>query len=292
MGVVVVGTSFGCITHVRALRAAGLEVVALVGRDPDRTAERAARFEVPHATTSLAEALALPDVDAVTVATPPHTHCALVLEALDAGKHVVCEKPFAADLDQAHRMLAAAETAGIVHLLGTEFRWATGQALMARLVAQGAIGDPRLATFLLHIPLLADPAAEVPEWWSDAGQGGGWLGAQATHVIDQIRATLGEIDGVSATLRVLADRDWTAEDTLHRPLPAAERWARRPAGDRRRLGVDPAGQPGGRFVRHGVGRGRHRVAGRRHRDPHRRGARRPRSPAVGPAAQRPPRHVL
>src|SRR5437588_12463889 len=84
-GVVVVGTSFGCLTHVRALRAAGFEVHALVGRDPEKTAERAKRFEVPNALTSLVEALELPGVDAVTVATPPHTHASIVLDAVAAG---------------------------------------------------------------------------------------------------------------------------------------------------------------------------------------------------------------
>ena len=70
--VAVVGTGFGCLTHVRALRAAGLEVTALVGRDPNKTAERAGRFDVPNPCTSLAEALLF--ADAVTVATPPHAH--------------------------------------------------------------------------------------------------------------------------------------------------------------------------------------------------------------------------
>ena len=65
----------------RALRAAGFEVVGLVGRDPEKTAERAERFEVPSGLTSLDEALALPGVDAVTVATPPHTHASIVLDA-------------------------------------------------------------------------------------------------------------------------------------------------------------------------------------------------------------------
>ena len=212
IGVVVVGTAFGVLTHVRALRAAGLPVVALVGRDPKKTAERAARFGIPFATTSLGEALALPGVRAVTIATPPHTHAKVALEAIRAGKHVLCEKPFAKDAREARRLLAAAEKAGIVHLLGTEFRWATGQALLARVVASGRIGRPRLATFLLHAPMLADPSAEVPEWWSDASQGGGWLGAYATHVVDQIRTTLGEFEGVSAALPVVAERDWTADD--------------------------------------------------------------------------------
>jgi predicted dehydrogenase len=209
---VVVGTSFGVLTHVRALQAAGFEVAALVGRDARKAAERAARFGVPHATTSLAGALALPGVRAVTVATPPHTHAALALEAIRAGKHVLCEKPFARDAREARRMLAAAEKAGVVHLLATEFRFATAQALLARAVAGGLVGRPRLATFLLHAPMLADPKSEVPEWWSDAAAGGGWLGAYAPHLVDQVRTTLGEFEGVSAALPRVAERDWTAED--------------------------------------------------------------------------------
>jgi predicted dehydrogenase len=97
-------------------------------------------------------------------------------------------------------------------MLGTEFRFAPGQALLARAVRDGAIGEPRLASFLLHIPLLADPAAIVPDWWRDAGQGGGWLGAQASHVVDQVRTTLGEFESVSASLPHVADHGWTAED--------------------------------------------------------------------------------
>ena len=213
----VVGTGFGCLTHVRALRAAGFDVVALVGQDPERTAERAKRFDIPHSFTSLTAAVAGSGVDAVTIATPPHSHAGLVLESVAAGKHVVCEKPLARDAPEARALLAAAEAAGVVHLLGADFRWATAQALVARVVAEGAIGEPRLAAFLLHIPLLADPAASVPAWWSDTRQGGGWLGAHASHVIDQIRVTLGEFAGVSAALPQLADRAgdraWTAEDT-------------------------------------------------------------------------------
>jgi predicted dehydrogenase len=212
-GVVVVGTGFGCLTHIRALRDAGFDVVGLVGRDPARTAERAARFDVPQASTSLEEALAARGVVAVSIATPPHTHAPLVLQCVAAGKHVLCEKPFARDADEARTMLRAAAAAGVVHLLGTEFRWETGQALMTRLVRSGAIGQPRLATFMLTIPLLASPSAEVPDWWSSAEAGGGWLGAHAAHVVDQVRTTLGEVAGVSAALPQLTERPWTAEDS-------------------------------------------------------------------------------
>ncbi len=81
-GVVVFGTSFGCFTHVRALRNAGFQVRAVVGRDPEKTRRRAKAFDVPLALVSVDEALALPDVQAVTIATPPHTHAAIAMKAI------------------------------------------------------------------------------------------------------------------------------------------------------------------------------------------------------------------
>ena len=213
-GVVIVGTGFGCITHLRALRAAGFEVHALVGRDPDKTKARAERFDVPNGLTDVRDALALPGVDAVAVATPPYTHAAIALDAIAAGKHVLCEKPFARNAAEAQLMCDAAEQAGVVHLLGTEFRWSTGQASMARVVRRGNIGTPKLATILMHIPMLADPAGEVPGWWGHADEGGGWLGAQAAHAVDQVRVMLGEFAGVSASLTQVAARDWDVEDTF------------------------------------------------------------------------------
>jgi predicted dehydrogenase len=213
-GVVIVGTGFGCITHLRALRAAGFDVHALVGRDPEKTRARAERFAVPHGLTELGDALALPGVDAVAIATPPFTHAPITLDAIAAGKHVLCEKPFARDVAEAQLMCEAADAAGVVHLLGTEFRWSTGQASMARAVRSGDIGTPKLATILMHIPMLADPAGEVPGWWGRADEGGGWLGAQAAHAVDQVRVMLGEFAGVSASLTQVAAREWDVEDTF------------------------------------------------------------------------------
>lgn len=212
-GVVVVGTGFGVLTHVPALRNAGLEAVALVGRDPAKTAARAEMFGVPVACTSLGDALAAPDVHAVAIATPPHTHCDLALQAIAAGKHVVCEKPFARDAEEAQRMLDAAEEAGVIHLMGCEFRFATDQALATRAVLDGVIGQPRHATFVFHMPLLSSPDAGVPSWWRSAEDGGGWLGAYGSHVIDHVQTMLGPMTSVSASLTNVVDRGWTAEDT-------------------------------------------------------------------------------
>lgn len=191
-----------------------MTVPALVGRDGAKAADRAAQFGVGLGTGDLAAALALDGVDAVAIATPPHTHHQIVHQVLEAGKHVVCEKPFALNLTEAQEMLDSAERAGVIHLLGTEWRFANGQAQLARLVRAGEIGTPLLGVFELHVPTHADPTAPLPAWWELESHGGGWLGTHATHTIDQVRTTMGEIVGVSASLQRLAKRpSMTADDT-------------------------------------------------------------------------------
>jgi predicted dehydrogenase len=214
-GAAVIGTGFGARVHVPALRNAGFDVVALVGRDTGRTERRAERLAVPNACASLAEALALPEVDAVTIATPPDTHARLAIEACEAGRHVICEKPFALNRHEAERMLDAATRAGVTHLVGHEFRWATDRAVVGRALRDGLIGEPRVFSLVQYVPLVADPSAtNVPQWWFDADRGGGWLGASGSHVVDQVRTWLGEIATVSATLPTVSARAGGAEDSF------------------------------------------------------------------------------
>jgi len=201
---IVIGTGFGARVHVPALRAAGFEVVALVGSDIERTRRRARHLDIPHALCAVGEALALPGIDAVTIATPPDLHAPQALAAIAAGKHVICEKPFTLDAKQARRVLEAAESTGVVHRLGYEFRWATERALAARAIAGGAIGEPRLASFVSHVSLLAEPSFKMPAWWWRPEQGGGWLLASGSHLIDQIRVWLGEIESVRADVDTIS----------------------------------------------------------------------------------------
>jgi predicted dehydrogenase len=76
------------------------------------------------------------------------------------------------------------------------------------------IGEPRTFSLVQYVPLVADPAARVPEWWFDGRRGGGWLGASGSHVVDQVRTWLGEIASVSAALPVVSARDGGAEDSF------------------------------------------------------------------------------
>ena len=204
IGAVVVGTGFGLFTHVRALRDAGFEVRAIVGRDLEKTRTRAAPLGIPVASNDLERLLADdPEIRLVTVATPPHAHFKPVMQAIAAGRHVVCEKPFAKDLAQAREMLAAAEKAGVIHGLGAEFRFDSAQALLARVVKSGAIGEPLMFHRIYQQPG-GDQSEPLADWWTDAAQGGGFLGAFGTHMIDQALSTLGPIARVSAVLRKLS----------------------------------------------------------------------------------------
>jgi predicted dehydrogenase len=214
VGAVVVGTTYGVITHARALRRAGIDVLGLVGRDPAKTSARAGQMGILHALTDLDAALALPGASLVVVATPPHTHAEITLAAIAAGKHVMCEKPFALSLGEARAMLMAAERAGTVHMLGTEYRFTTTQAAVQRTVASGMIGQPLLANLVRYLPSLVNPKISLPEWWESAELGGGWLGAAGSHLIDQLRSTLGEVAALSASLgRVSGRPAMTADDT-------------------------------------------------------------------------------
>jgi predicted dehydrogenase len=216
VGVVVVGSGHGCRVHVPAARNAGLEVLGVVGRDREKTAKRAARAGVDRVFTSLDEALTLPGVDAVIISTPPHTHAALAEEAIAAGRHLLVEKPFTVDADEARRLHALAQRAGVVALVGHEFRFSADRMTLRHAIAGGAIGTPRLATFVGHNAFAASLDLRMPGWWFDPAQGGGWLGASVSHIIDAIRWWLGDFEVVSADLSMASDRDpdTQAEDSV------------------------------------------------------------------------------
>ncbi len=215
LGAVIFGTGVGLTIHSVALKGAGVEVKAIVGRDPEKTAERAEWAGIPLSLTSMAEALEVPGVDVVSVTTPPHTHLEIVRAALAAGKHVVCEKPFARDLAQAEEMLGLARDSGLVHALGHEHRFDPHHSLMRQAIRDNLIGTPRMMTHILTLPLFAREGTVVPDWWSDANQGGGWLGAHAVHMLDTTRFLLGsDISGISASCDTISQHGWTAEDTF------------------------------------------------------------------------------
>lgn len=156
-------------------------------------AEAVARdFGLPHVFTDGMELARSPDVDLVVVSSTPDTHARFAIAALEAGKHVLCEKPMAIDAFEAAQMVAASEhrpdsLAWIDH----ELRYEPNRRRARELIRSNAIGE------LWHIELSLKPylrgdgrpqAFDAPwTWWFDAARGGGILGAVGSHLIDLCR---------------------------------------------------------------------------------------------------------
>jgi 2-hydroxy-4-carboxymuconate semialdehyde hemiacetal dehydrogenase len=96
----------------------GVEVVSVVGRRADATADYAREHGIAHATTDLAESLALPDIEAVILATPTQMHAAQAVQCLQAGKHVMVEIPMADSLANSKKIVEAQRQTGLVAMAG------------------------------------------------------------------------------------------------------------------------------------------------------------------------------
>jgi len=152
----VVGTGFIGVVHVEALRRLGVEVLGVVGSSPERARQKARAAPLPPPYESFAAMLADPRVDVVHLTSPNHLHFAQARAALEAGKHVVCEKPLAMTSEETGVLLALAERSGLVHATNFNIRfYPQCQEARAR-VAAGAIGPVRLVSggyqqdWLLH----------------------------------------------------------------------------------------------------------------------------------------------
>ena len=185
-------------TVLPAFRAQGWEVGALCSIDPDLP-EQAARLGIPVATADYRALVDRDDLDAVAIATPTSTHREIMLAAVAAGKHVLCEKPMAMNLHEARDMQAAAEAAGITAMIDFEFRFTPARLHVRQLLADGYVGELRHAT----IDLLIESASVGPDlsWHDHVALGGGTLNEHGSHYIDMARQWFGEIREVSADLR-------------------------------------------------------------------------------------------
>src|SRR6185436_3442744 len=117
-------------------------VVAIADPQTDLARDAARRFDIRDVYASHRDLIARDDVDLVDVCTPSHTHFELAWAALEAGKHVLCEKPVAYDFRDTRRAAALAKANGLKTKLGFTFRYAPSVRCMRELVAQGFVGTP------------------------------------------------------------------------------------------------------------------------------------------------------
>jgi predicted dehydrogenase len=178
------GAGFGVKAHLPALLAhPRFEVVALAS--PASAAAIAKERGIPHAFASAAEMVAGCELDIVTVASPPFAHRDDVLAALDARLHVLCEKPFALNIEQAEEMVAAAGNAGTVCAIAHEFRYVPQRIAIKQLIENGHLSPLRdMELTLLSTWLRAENRERARGWWFDRTRGGGIAQALFSHLID------------------------------------------------------------------------------------------------------------
>ncbi len=124
------------------LRDPRAEIVAICDTDPERARAYSQKFDIPHWTTDWQAVVARPDVDVVDIATPSHTHFELACAALEANKHILCEKPVAYDFRETLHAADLANSKNLKTKLGFTFRYSPGIRYAKSLIDEGFIGRP------------------------------------------------------------------------------------------------------------------------------------------------------
>jgi predicted dehydrogenase len=179
----IVGSGFGVRAHLPAFTAhPQFEVIALAS--PHSAQHAAKERGIPHAFPTCKELLEKADVDVVSIAAPPFTHHEDVLAALSAGKHVICEKPFALNVRQAEEMLEAANRAGTATAVMHEFRWVPQRIAVKQLVENNHLSPLREIEITQLTKSLRAEVERPRGWWFERERGGGMAGALLSHLID------------------------------------------------------------------------------------------------------------
>jgi len=179
------------------------EFVAICGRNRANAEAMAQKYAIGQVFTDYHAMIAQGGLDALIVSTPDDSHYAITLEALDAGLHVLCEKPLALTLEQAWEIDERAEAAGLKHMVLYTYRWMPQYAYLRELVQQGYLGRCLHADFQFFMDYGRDGQYA---WRFDRQRANGLLGDLGSHLIDMARWYFGEIASVSAELATCLDR--------------------------------------------------------------------------------------
>jgi predicted dehydrogenase len=183
-----------------ATRLEGVEVVAVAARDPQRARAFAAKHAIPRVVDTYEQLVADPGIDAVYNPLPNGLHGRWTLAALAAGKHVLCEKPFTANAEEARAVSAAhGATPGLVLMEAFHYRYHPLFARVRELAATGAVGTVRHIEAALCFPLFSSKDIR----WNPALAGGATMdaGCYPIHMIRHLIGSEPEVTAARARLR-------------------------------------------------------------------------------------------
>ena len=189
LGVAVIGCGGMGGSHARAIaNIPGLRLVC--GADPSETARRkfAADFDAPTFERP-AEALQRDGVELAIIGLPHDLHAAVTVEALEAGNHVLCEKPMAITAAECDSMIAAAVQAGKKLMVGLTWHFNPATVALREIVASGRIGRPLFAEDIIAKDW---NLARRPDWFKSRARGGGMWVTNGVHQIDRLSWLMGD----------------------------------------------------------------------------------------------------
>lgn len=200
IGVAVVGTGFGKAIHIPGFQHhPRTELVAVYHHDLGKAKAIADTYHIPHAYNQLEKLLKLPEVDAVSIATPPFLHYEMAKQVLEAGKHLLLEKPMTVTAEETRELYHLAKQKGVSAIADFEFRFVPAWQLFAEYLEQGYVGNIRLIKIDWLVTSRANP--ERPwNWYAQQEKGGGALGAIGSHAFDYIAWLFGPIQRLCAHL--------------------------------------------------------------------------------------------
>ncbi len=169
-GIAIVGTGMIGAVHRRAALLAGADIRGVAASSPQRALEVAQSWNVPRAYRDIEEVIADPQVQAVHVCTPHHLHRSMAQAALEAGKHVICEKPLATTLEDAQALAALAASTGLIATVPFVYRYHPVVREARARIAQGELGPLHLIHGSYLQDWLLDPASN--NWRVDPALGG------------------------------------------------------------------------------------------------------------------------
>jgi predicted dehydrogenase len=170
LGIAIVGTGMIAAVHRRAALLAGADIRGVAASSPQRALEVAQSWNVPRAYRGIEEVVADPQVQVVHVCTPNHLHHPMAQAALQAGKHVICEKPLATTLEDAESLAALAAATGLIATVPFVYRYHPVVREARARIAQGELGPLHLIHGSYLQDWLLDPASN--NWRVDPALGG------------------------------------------------------------------------------------------------------------------------
>ncbi len=200
IGVAIIGTGFGEKIHIPGFQLhPKTKVTSVYHRDINKAKAIAQTHNIQESCDRIEDILKLPNVEAVSISTPPFLHCEMAKQVLESGKHLLLEKPMTLSAKEGRELYQIAGAKGVIAMMDFEYRFVPAWQRFAEYLAEEYVGKKRLIKIDWLVSSRAD--AQRPwNWYAQKDRGGGVLGAVGSHAFDYISWLFGPIRQLVAQL--------------------------------------------------------------------------------------------